>query len=35
MRFEPGIPQIVGLVPLGGRREVPGLTLNPPGRLDR
>lgn len=35
VRFEPGIPQIVGLVPLGGRREVPGLTLNPPGRLDR
>lgn len=35
VRFEPGIPQIVGLVPLGGRREVPGLTLNPPGRMDR
>jgi urease subunit beta len=34
VRFEPGIPQTVGLVPLRGRREVHGLDLNPPGRLD-
>jgi urease subunit beta len=34
VRFEPGVPQTVGLVPLGGRREVHGLTLDPPGRLD-
>ncbi|KAA1251884.1 urease subunit beta [Mycobacterium simiae] len=34
VRFEPGVPQIVALVPLSGRREVHGLTLNPPGRLD-
>ncbi|HZA09309.1 urease subunit beta [Mycobacterium sp.] len=34
VRFEPGIAQRVSLVPLGGRREVPGLTLSPPGRLD-
>lgn len=34
VRFEPGIPQTVRLVPLGGRREVHGLSLNPPGRLD-
>lgn len=34
VRFEPGIAQTVGLVPLGGRREVHGLTLDPPGRLD-
>jgi urease subunit beta len=34
VRFEPGVPQTVGLVPLRGRREVHGLTLNPPGRLD-
>ncbi len=35
VRFEPGIPRTVRLVPLRGRREVHGLTLNPPGRLDR
>jgi urease subunit beta len=35
VRFEPGIAQTVQLVPLGGLREVPGLTLTPPGRLDR
>ena len=35
VRFEPGIAQTVQLVPLRGLREVPGLTLNPPGRLDR
>ncbi|MCV7091559.1 urease subunit beta [Mycobacterium interjectum] len=34
VRFEPGIPRTVGLVPLRGRREVHGLDLNPPGRLD-
>ncbi|MEB3049587.1 urease subunit beta [Mycolicibacter sp. MYC123] len=34
VRFEPGVPRTVWLIPLGGRREVPGLTLNPPGRLD-
>lgn len=32
VRFEPGISMNVSLVPLGGRREVPGLTLNP-GRM--
>jgi urease subunit beta len=35
VRFEPGVPKTVGLVPLSGRREVHGLTLNPPGPLDR
>jgi urease subunit beta len=34
VRFEPGVAQNVQLVPLRGRREVHGLTLNPPGRLD-
>lgn len=34
VRFEPGISQTVRLVPLLGRREVHGLSLNPPGRLD-
>ncbi|WP_421845612.1 urease subunit beta [Mycobacterium sp.] len=34
VRFEPGVVQTVGLVPLRGRREVHGLTLNPPGALD-
>ena len=34
VRFEPGVPQHVRLVALGGYREVHGLTLNPPGRLD-
>ncbi|MFV8315483.1 urease subunit beta [Mycobacterium sp. 23] len=34
VRFEPGVPQRVSLVPVGGRREVHGLTLDPPGRLD-
>jgi urease subunit beta len=33
-RFEPGVVQHVSLVPLGGAREVHGLNLNPPGRLD-
>lgn len=35
VRFEPGVAQRVTLVPLGGEREVHGLTLPPPGRLDR
>jgi urease subunit beta len=34
VRFEPGVAQHVSLVPLCGSREVHGLTLNPPGRLD-
>jgi urease subunit beta len=34
VRFEPGIAQTVSLVPLGGLREVHGLSLTPPGRLD-
>jgi urease subunit beta len=34
VRFEPGISQTVSLVQLRGSREVHGLTLTPPGRLD-
>lgn len=34
VRFEPGVAQNVSLVPLSGTREVHGLSLNPPGRLD-
>jgi urease subunit beta len=34
VRFEPGVARTVGLVPLRGLREVHGLTMNPPGRLD-
>jgi urease subunit beta len=34
VRFEPGIAQQVSLVPLAGTREVYGLSLNPPGKLD-
>ena len=34
VRFEPGVAQQVSLVPLNGSREVHGLSLNPPGRLD-
>lgn len=34
VRFEPGIAQTVALVPLGGTREVHGITLDPPGKLD-
>jgi urease subunit beta len=34
VRFEPGVAQQVQLVPLGGSREVHGLSLNPPGKLD-
>ncbi|MGX9792031.1 urease subunit beta [Mycobacterium sp. MMS18-G62] len=34
VRFEPGVAQQVSLVPLSGSREVYGLSLNAPGRLD-
>jgi len=34
VRFEPGVGQRVSLVPLCGSREVHGLSLQPPGRLD-
>jgi urease subunit beta len=34
VRFEPGVPQRVTLVPLAGTREVYGLSLTPPGKLD-
>jgi urease subunit beta len=34
VRFEPGVAQQVSLVPLSGTREVYGLSLDPPGRLD-
>jgi urease subunit beta len=34
VRFEPGVVQRVTLVPLRGTREVYGLSINPPGRLD-
>ncbi|MCZ4520393.1 urease subunit gamma [Rhodococcus ruber] len=34
VRFEPGIEQAVRLVPLGGTREVHGLSMTPPGKLD-
>ncbi|WP_054812902.1 urease subunit beta [Nocardia arizonensis] len=34
VRFEPGLAQRVSLVPLGGSREVHGISLTPPGRLD-
>lgn len=34
VRFEPGVAQRVSLVPLGGTREVYGLSLTPPGKLD-
>ncbi|OKH79965.1 urease subunit beta [Mycobacterium sp. ST-F2] len=33
IRFEPGVAQTVSLVPLGGTREVYGLSLTPPGKL--
>ncbi len=33
VRFEPGVEQDVELVPIGGERVVPGLTLPPPGAL--
>ena len=34
VRFEPGIGRVVGLVPLAGRRVVPGLRLESAGPLD-
>ncbi|WNG90741.1 urease subunit beta [Mycobacterium sp. ITM-2016-00318] len=34
VRFEPGVVQHVSLVPLSGRREVHGLSLDAPGALD-
>ncbi|MCW4352996.1 urease subunit beta [Hoyosella sp. YIM 151337] len=34
IRFEPGIRHRVSLVPIGGTREVHGLSLTPPGKLD-
>ena len=34
VRFEPGISQEVALVPLGGTREVYGLSMDAPGALD-
>ena len=34
VRFEPGIEVEVELVPFGGTRVVPGLSLDPPGALD-
>jgi urease subunit beta len=34
VRFEPGVAQRVSLVPLRGTREVHGLSLTPPGKLD-
>ncbi|MFD6268718.1 urease subunit beta [Nocardia asteroides] len=34
VRFEPGLPQQVSLVPIGGTREVYGISTTPPGRLD-
>ncbi|AYF73867.1 urease subunit beta [Nocardia yunnanensis] len=33
VRFEPGLGQRVSLVPLGGTREVYGISLNAPGPL--
>lgn len=35
VRFEPGVAQQVRLVPLTGSREVYGLSLQPPGKLDK
>ena len=34
VRFEPGLSQVVGLVPIGGRRVVPGLRPELAGPLD-
>ncbi|MQY02656.1 urease subunit beta [Actinomadura macrotermitis] len=34
VRFEPGLVREVALVPLAGRRIVPGLRLDPAGALD-
>ncbi|MFI9508488.1 urease subunit beta [Nocardia sp. NPDC052566] len=35
VRFEPGLGQRVSLVPLGGTREVYGISRPAPGRLDQ
>ncbi|MBD8506814.1 urease subunit beta [Hoyosella sp. G463] len=35
VRFEPGLAHAVSLVAIGGAREVHGLSLTPPGKLDR
>ena len=35
VRFEPGIEMEVGLIPIGGRRVVPGLRAEAAGPLDR
>jgi urease subunit beta len=35
VRFEPGISREVDLVPIAGRRVVPGLRLESAGELDR
>ena len=34
VRFEPGVSRTVGLVPLAGRRAVPGLRIESAGVLD-
>lgn len=34
MRFEPGVPREIVLVPIAGRRVVPGLRLESGGPLD-
>ncbi|MFW0785036.1 urease subunit beta [Gordonia sp. CPCC 206044] len=34
VRFEPGIEMTVSLVELGGTREVYGISLDAPGRID-
>lgn len=34
VRFEPGIGATIALVPIGGTREVHGISLTPPGKLD-
>lgn len=34
VRFEPGLAMTVDLVPIGGARVVPGISLDPPGSLD-
>jgi urease beta subunit len=34
VRFEPGVVRVVGLVPLAGRRVVPGLRIESAGALD-
>jgi urease subunit beta len=34
VRFEPGVAQTASLGPLRGSREVHGLSLTPPGKLD-